>query len=461
MQAPPTSSAPKTTATADNARAALLRDRNFLWLTGGSVLSMLGDQFSLIALPWLVLQMTGDTRVLGTVLALISVPRAAFILVGGALVDRYSPKQVLMLTKHANALLHGALAVLVLTGSLTLPMVYALALGIGLATAFSIPSATSLMPHVVPPQQLAAANGISLGLRQLSMFAGPLAAGLLIALGGSGSPAGAGPAAMANATGIGLAFAFDAASFVISAWTLAQVRTRPAAQPSSAGSAPPARPAVLRSVAQGLAHFWRDVELRSCLLYWAAVALLIMGPVHIALPVLASSTPSLGAAALGVMLGAHGAGTLAGMVASGALPKIRIGSLGLTILVFDAAIGLLFMPLGLVTAAWQGAALMFAIGLLGGFMQVGVFTWIQRRVPPALLGRAMALFMFIFMGLAPISAAATGWLMQGIGLPMLLAACGGTLVVLAAVAWVVSPIRRVDDRPAAAAAASGAQAQGR
>ncbi|MBT9442655.1 MAG: hypothetical protein IV087_12350, partial [Acidovorax sp.] len=49
-------------------RAALFKDPNFRWMTSGSFLSMLGDQFTLIALPWLVLQMTGDTLVLGTVL---------------------------------------------------------------------------------------------------------------------------------------------------------------------------------------------------------------------------------------------------------------------------------------------------------------------------------------------------------------------------------------------------------
>ena len=134
-------------------RAALFRDRNFRWLTVGSALTMLGDQFTLIALPWLVLQMTGDTLVLGTVLALMSVPRALFILIGGALVDRHSPKQVLMLTKYVNLVLLALLSGLVLTDALTLWMVYALSLAIGLATAFSIPAGTSLMPHVVPRAQ--------------------------------------------------------------------------------------------------------------------------------------------------------------------------------------------------------------------------------------------------------------------------------------------------------------------
>ncbi|CAN7309788.1 MFS transporter [Acidovorax sp. LjRoot117] len=428
-------------------RAALLKDRNFRWLTGGAFLSMLGDQFTLIALPWLVLQMTGDTLVLGTVLALISVPRALFILIGGALVDRHSPKQVLMITKYINLVLLAVLAALVLAGSLTLWMVYALSLGIGLATAFSIPAGVAMMPHVVARHQLQAANGVNLGLRQLTMFLGPLLAGVLIALFGDATAvhaSGSGEA-RANATGIGLAFALDALSFAVSAWTLAQVRTLGGGgAPSAAAPAAPPQ-AVLASVAQGLVHFWRDTELRTCFLYWSAIALFIMGPIHIAIPVLASSAPGLGAAAFGIIVGAHGAGTLLGMVVSGMVPRLRIGSLGMTILAFDAVIGALFMPMGLITAVWQGAALMLAIGLLGGFMQVSVFTWIQQRVPPMLLGRAMSLFMFIFMGLAPISAAVTGWLMKSVTLTQLFVASGGTLVVLAALALVLTPMRRVTD----------------
>jgi len=418
-------------------RAALLRNPDFRWLTAGSALSMLGDQFTLIAMPWLVLQLTGSTRVLGTVLALISVPRALFILFGGAVVDRHCPKRVLMYTKHANTVLLGLLAALVLSGPAALWALYALALGIGLSTAFSIPAATSLTPRVVPPAQLQAANGIGMGLRQLSLFLGPLLAGLLIAAFGDGGGGG-----RAGTTGIGLAFAFDALSYALSAWTLARVRLLPLApgQP-----APGPQAGMVRAVWQGLRHFWADAELRAFLLYFAAVAMLIMGPVHIALPVLASSQPQLGAAAFGTMVGAHGAGTLAGTVASGLLPRLRLGTLGATVLCIDLLIGLLFMPLGHATALWQGTLLMLAIGLLGGFMQVRVFTWIQQRVPPVLLGRATGLFMFIFLGLAPLSAAVTGWVMHMVALPWLFIGCGGTLMALAALALLLSPMRHMQD----------------
>ena len=77
------------------------------------------------------------------------------------------------------------------------------------------------------------------------------------------------------------------------------------------------------------------------------------------------------------------------MVVSGARPRLRWVNLGMTILTVDALVGLLFMPMGRISALWQGLALLLAIGLLGGYMQVTVFTWIQRRVAPAMLGRAI------------------------------------------------------------------------
>lgn len=415
------------------ARAALFRDRNFRWLMSGSAISLLGDQFTLIALPWLVLRLTGDTAALGIVLAFIGVPRALFLLVGGAVVDRFSPKRVLMLTKYVNLLLLALLAAGVFRGILTLPAIYVLSLALGISSAFSIPSGTSILPHAFAPSQLAAANGVMMGLRQLSMFVGPLAAGLLIAAFGDGQ------GASQPATGIAIAFALDAASFALSAWTLARVRLR-------ARSVEGARSANLwSSMAQGVRNVWRDQELRACYLYWAVVATLVLGPLHIALPVLASSQPQLGASALGLMVGAHGAGTLVGIAASGTQPRLRIGTLGTSVLLADVVIGLLFVPLGTISAAWQGMALMLLVGVLGGFMQVAIFTWIQRRVAQELLGRAMSLFMFIFMGLVPLASAVTGWVLHHVSLRALFAGCGALLVMAAVLAWTATPMRRISD----------------
>ena len=411
-------------------RGTLLRESNFRWLMGGGLISALGDQFTMIALPWLVLTATGDALTLGLVIALMSVPRALFILVGGALVDRYSPKSVLMLSKFANAILLGILAALVFAGPVPLPAMYVLAFGLGLASAFGIPSGTSMLPHVVEPGQLQMANGILMGIRQLTMLSGPLLAALVFALWGDGS--GKQPGAT---HGIAIAFALDCASFVISAWTLAKVRLHAAPVKAAAEG-------MWRAIGDGLLLVWRDMSLRVCIMYWALCAFVVGGTMQVAMPVLAASRLG-GAASLGLIMGVHGAGALLGMAASGVLAKRRLGSLGSTILLVDAIAGALLMGMAMIHTTWQAAIFMLLLGLLNGFIQVAVFSWIQQRVPRAMLGRAMSIFMFIFMGLAPLAAAATGALLNALSLTGLFVGAGAFLLAAATVAWLFTPMRHI------------------
>ncbi|MDC8772619.1 MFS transporter [Roseateles albus] len=442
----PAATAPaRATATdaAKDARRALFANANFRWLLGGGALSMLGDQFTLIALPWLVLKLSNDPLELGLVLAIVGLPRALFILIGGAIVDRYSPKTVLMWTKLLNASLLGLLALLVWTSAVQLWMVYSLALAIGLVTAFSFPAGSSILPKTLPAEALQTANGTLMALRQLTALLGPLMAGLLIA---SFSEQAAG---LANAQGLGLAFALDAASFAISAWTLSKVRPFESAQLADQQS-------VLGAVAEAMRLMWADRELRTLCLYFAAIAFFVGGPIQVALPVLASTQVAGGAAALGLLLAGHGVGSLIGMLVAGMRPTWRLGTLGLTVLAIDGVAGLVFLPFGHITAVWQGLALLAPLGALAGFVQVAVFTWMQKRVPPAMLGRAMSVFMFIFMGLAPLAAAAAGAALRLISPAALFTACGMALLLIVLLGLTVTPIRRINDRPAAGSGAGAA-----
>ena len=429
--------------------SALKQNANFQWLTRGGIVSALGDQLTIVALPWLVLKLTGDTLALGLVIALMSIPRAVFILIGGALVDRYSPKRVLMLSKYANAVLLALLTLLVLnlnaaptvalsdslsltialTPQLALPLIYALALGLGLAQAFGMPSATSMMPLSIPAEHLQAANGVLMGIRQVSMLVGPLMAAGLLAIAGNGGDV------VSDARGLALAFGFDCFSYLFSAWTLAKVRPL---------NAPPAADgqSVLRAVGEGLRMVWNDVPMRLCFIYWGIVSLFIGGTMQVAIPVLARDLH--GASTLGVLMGAHGAGTLLGMgVAAKFGARLRFAGFGTMLLLIDAVAGVLVAPLGYVHVAWQACLLMLALGLLGGYMQINVFTWIQRRIPPQMMGRAMSIFMFIFMGLAPLSAAAAGWILTQIPLSQMFVGGGIILVLFAALAYVLTPIRSI------------------
>jgi MFS family permease len=395
----------------------LFGNRDFRLLFGGSSVSALGDQFTLVALPWLVLRLTGSPAALGLVLAAMALPRAIFMLIGGAMVDRLSARRILLLARGANALLVAMLAGLVLGGAVAMPAVYVIALGIGMATAFAYPAGSALLPQLVPPPQLASANALFMGARQLSLFIGPALAGLVI-----GAHAGHGAA---EAHGLGLAFAVDAASFVFSLASLWLIRTA-ADRPSHATGR-----GVLADVAAGVRQVWADLPLRAFMLYAAVVTAFVGGPIQVGLPMLANSRMDLGAASLGILMTANGGGMLVGGFLSRIVARRAGGRLGMLVLCMDTLAGLALAALALVHSTVYGALLLAWVGLLAGIAQIAIVTWIQQRVPPAMMGRTMSLLMFTFMGIGPVSAAVAGSLLKLISLGALFAGTGLALSAIA------------------------------
>ena len=100
----------------------ILRIRNFRLLWIGEGISLLGDKFYMIALPWLVLSLTGNALAVGTVFAMAGIPRALFMLIGGALTDRFTPRKLMIGSNLARMIFTGLLAILVLTNLIQLWM---------------------------------------------------------------------------------------------------------------------------------------------------------------------------------------------------------------------------------------------------------------------------------------------------------------------------------------------------
>lgn len=397
-------------------------NRDFRLLFGGSSISMIGDQFTLVALPWLVLQLTGSPAQLGLVLAAMALPRAAFMLVGGAVVDRMSPRLVLLTARGANAVLAGLLAALVLTGAIQLWMVYGLAFTIGLCTAFAYPAGGSILPQFLASAQLQAANSMIMGMRQLSMLLGPALAGLLVSAGSARAGA---AGTSADAHGTGLAFVVDAVSFLFSVASLLAIRI---SRERDLRAAPGG---VFAQVVEGVRTVWQDIQLRSFVAYMAFVSVLVMGPLQVGLPLFAKSRFSEGAAAFGWLMTANGTGMLLGSVMSSAVTRLVRGRLGIMILSLDAGAGLALAVLSAVHSVLAGAALLILTGLFGGTVQIAIVTWVQRRVPQAMMGRTMSIIFFTFLGLAPLAAALAGGLLSLISLSELFVGAGLSLTVLA------------------------------
>lgn len=419
----------------------LFANRDFRLLFMGSTISILGDQFTLLALPWLVLKLTGDPQQLGLVLAVMALPAAVFMLIGGAVVDRMSPRKVLLNSRACNALLIFILAGLVLSNSVQMWEVYVLALGIGLSTAFSYPAGTAILPQLIEQDQLQKANATFMGVRQFAMLAGPAIAGFVITLGSSGA---ATAQNLADARGMGLAFSIDAVSFLFSLASLMMVRVHSDYHPQKHEGG------VLGDVAKGVAFVWSDVQLRAFILYMGAVSVFVAGPLLVGLPVLANTRMDMGAESLGLLRTANGAGIMLGSVLSVVAMRALRGRVGLAVLCVDTVAGLGVAALTAVHSTGIGAALMLVVGLLAGMVQIALFSWMQRRVPQAYMGRTMSLMLFTFMGLGPLSAAIAGVLLKSIGLNGLFAGAGFTLTALALVCLTRPTLRSIVTPMAAA-----------
>ncbi|MGA9853079.1 MAG: MFS transporter [Gammaproteobacteria bacterium] len=402
-------------------RTPIFANRNFSLLFVGSSVSALGDQFTLVALPWLVLKLTGNPAALGIVLAVMAFPRATFMLIGGAVVDRMSPRQVLLGARTVNAACIAILAVLVLTGAIHMWMIYLLALGIGLSTAFAYPAGTAILPQVVESSQLRTANALFMGMRQLSMIVGPVLAGLVISLGAHSASS----QSLTDARGMGLAFSIDALSFLFSLASLLMVRIHSDSHPAKIVGG------MLASVLAGIRSVWADLPLRAFVLYAACVSVFVGGPIQVGLPVLADTRLDLGAASLGILMTANGVGMFTGSFLSGFGTRLMRGRLGIMVLCFDGLSGLVIAGLTLVHNTATGAVLLVCAGLLTGIVQIAIFTWIQQRVPQEMMGRTMSILLFTFMGLGPVSAAVAGALLKVISLPELFAGAGLILTVIA------------------------------
>ncbi len=420
-----------------NPLRALLGQRNFRLLWLGEGISLLGDQFYMIALPWLVLQFTGDAFAMGTVLALGGVPRALFMLIGGALTDRFSPRMTMLVSNVMRMLLVSLLAILVLTGTIEIWMLYAFALAFGLADAIFFPAQSAIVPQIVKPDQLATANAIVQGTAQISLFAGPVLAGTLIAVLSGQTADGT-----VNLSGMGIAFAIDALTFVASAFTLWLMRVeRPAPDDSS-------RSDLLGAIRSGMAFVWEDTRLRIIFLIIAASQFFIMGPMVVGIPVLADQRFIEGAAAFGLISSALGGGMLLGTVLAGLLPRPPARILGSVLFVTYSGMGIGVALLGIAAGMIPAALIALGMGVANGYTVIIFITWLQNRTPDAMLGRVMSLMMLATQGLAPISNAIAGAVID-INLVGMFLIAGSTMTVIALLAAINPQTRSLEEIPTA------------
>jgi MFS family permease len=372
------------------------RHRNFTLLFIGQLISFLGDQAYGIALPWTVLTVTGDPRQMSAILVAGTVSRVLLLLLGGALADRMSPRAIMLFADMVRVIVVGVLGFSLFVGLPPLWIVAILAALEGAASGLFSPCYGSITPTILPDSDLAGGNGLMMMMGFAAMVIGPVFGGIATA---------------AQAT---VAFLVDAASFGISAFSLAAMRIPPRERPSTQRH-------LMLEIGEGLSYAARTPFLRALMIVTIFGNLSLTGIVGVGLIVLAhnlSSSPVI----LGILLAAIGIGGIIGGLLAGPVSKLkhrgRIILIGWIINAFLLAIipffagqasglpGALTFPLG-----WQVsiiAVMLFLTGLVLSLGDTLIMTLFQQSITPAFLSRVTSV-QFLMGGIAqPISLAFAG-----------------------------------------------------
>jgi MFS family permease len=339
-----------------------LRHRDFSLLMGGQLVSYLGTQFTVVALPFQVFHLSHSFFALG-LLGLVQLgPVLACAFWGGALADARDRRLMVLATEAAFALISGLLVLNALIPRPALWALFVLAAVQGGLYALQRPSLDALLPRLVPRDELTAAGALRIIGGTAGSLLGPPVAGLLIA-----------------ASGLALTYSVDVASFLLSLAALGLMR----AVPPPAGAERPS----LRRVLEGLRYAWSRKDLLGT--YVTDMVAMFFGMPTALFPAIAAGLG--GPVALGLLWSALAAGGALALVTSGWTSHVRRHGWGVILAATSWGIGItLFgltasLPVALACLALAGAS-----DSISGIFRTAMW---NRSVPDALRGRLASIEM--------------------------------------------------------------------
>ena len=376
----------------------VLRNRDFGLLWMGQAVSLIGNGIYLVAIAWLVLDISNEPSALGLVGLAWTLPMVASLLISGVLSDRFERRRLMITADLLRLAAISAIASLALAETAELWHVIALVVVYGIGQALFQPAFSAVVPDVVPRDQLLQANAVReliepLGLR----FAGPALGGFLIAV-----------------FGVGEAFVVDAATFGVSALMVSLMSRQPPAREATGGM----RRDLMEGFAYVRAHPWLWATLTGAALF----LLVTYGPMEVLLPYIIKNELGGDAATFGTVLAVGGLGSIvaAVLLSITGLPRRHV-----TFMWSAWTVGVVMdVGLALAGASWQMCVLAF---FSFGLATAGLLTWsmlMYTLVPGEMLGRVSSLDWFVSIGLTPVSFALTGPIAEAFGARETLAGAG-------------------------------------
>lgn len=360
----------------------LRRYPTFTRFWAAKLVSVLGDNMIFIAFPWFVLQMTHSATATAGVMLCLQLPALVTGLLMGSLIDRFQPRQVMLVDNALRTLIVGCIPLLYWLDLLALWQLFILAALAGMLQPATAVGERTLLPELVADNDLEAANMLWSFSQNLSIVIGPALAGILIATF-------SGP----------FVLLLDALSFALMALVSATlpeiIRT------TTIGFVP-------LTERLGLRQLW-DLKVVRLTTLLSLVFFFSYGPLEAALPIYSATILQTDARGYGLMWSALGVGALLGTVGSTALSqRLRVGiALPLIALLWGASL----LPLVLTHQLWLACALLGLGGLMWGPYTPLETTLLQRTVPKEQLGRVFGARSALLTSGAPLGLAIGGALL--------------------------------------------------
>jgi len=372
-----------------------------MWI--GACLSSVGTWMQKLAQSWLVFELTNSAWSLALDAFLGEIPIFLFSLIGGVVADRMDRRKLLLISQFIQMSCAGILAALLFAGTVRVEFIYCLSFIVGTAQAFGGPAYQSIIPSLVPKEDLQ--NAIALNSIQfnLARVIGPAIGGI----------------AMAQ-LGAAWCFTLNGLSFIAVIISLLML---PARLPASVKKESP-----LDAMKGGIS-FVRDREGMLALIVLAFLMTLLGLPLVTFLPVMARDVLHLGADAYSTLLSVSGLGSVAGALIVAGMNNVQ--HKGRAALLILTLLGGLTMAFAASTTFWLSCVLLF----LGGAALIAVFalvtSLVQLQASDEMRGRVMSVYNVAFRGGMPFGNLTSGRLMQIHGAPLILAINGGLLIALA------------------------------
>lgn len=383
--------------------------RNYRLYFIGQLISLVGTWAQRLGLAWLVLKLTGSPLALGITTTLEFLPITLFTLFGGVFADRVPKRRLLMVTQSLAMAQAFILGVLVLTDTVVLWHVYALALWLGVVNAFDGPVRQAFVVELVGREQLTNAVALNSSIFNTARIIGPAVGGVTIAI-----------------FGISTTFLINGFSYV---GVLAAYQLMKPSEFRALSHRPP-QGSVWHQLAEGVQY-----SVRTPKVFFYFILLAFIGcfgyNFTVIVPLVAEFVLEVGAGKFGLLTSAMGAGSLisALTLAAGNRTSVRLLLVAATAFVALLA-AVAISPFFLVTAV-----LLMLLGMASVAFSTTINTSLQLTVPDELRGRVMSIYFLLFAGSTPLGSYVTGALAQAFGVQVALAAlasiCGlGILVAL-------------------------------